>query len=155
MEDFEGESSASLLGIFLVYGTHRGRILYFLTRDTLGKNLLLPPWVWCSICLNFGESLLLPLWGWYLIHLRKNLLLPYWEFALDAWNIEEKSSTSLLRVIFDSFDPFSAFFTGDALLEMFEISRKSLLLPYWGWCLIGMRNKYSSSLSCHLIYIRN
>ena len=52
-----------------------------------------------------------------MIHLRKNLLLPYWGFALDAWHIEEESSTFLLRMMFSRFDPFeeesSASFTGD------------------------------------------
>ena len=42
IDDFEEESYASLLGIFLVYGAHWGRIFRFLTRDTLAKNLLLP-----------------------------------------------------------------------------------------------------------------
>ena len=47
----------------------------------------------------------------------KNLLLPYWGFALDAWNTKEGSSTSLLRMVFDMFDPLeeesSASFTRD------------------------------------------
>ena len=130
-----------------------------------------------------------------MIHLGKNLLLPYWGFTLDAWHIEEESSTFLLRMMFSRFDPFeeesSASFTGDLpwctwvhwggifclfhrynawyawtikeesstsfivmildtfgknlllpslgiLLEMLEMLKKSLLLPYWGWCLIGL-----------------
>ena len=44
VKDFEEESSASLLGIFLVYRTHWGRIFFSITRDTLGKNLLLSHW---------------------------------------------------------------------------------------------------------------
>ena len=42
IEDFKEESYASLLGMFFIYGTHCGRIFYFLTRETLSKSLLLP-----------------------------------------------------------------------------------------------------------------
>ena len=62
-EDFEGESSTSLLGIFLVYGTHWGRIFCFLTGDILGKNLLLPYKRFALMCLApLGKNLLPPPW---------------------------------------------------------------------------------------------
>jgi len=62
-EDFEGESSASLLGIFLVYGTHWGRIFCFLTGDILGKNLLLPYRGFALMCLGpSGKNLQPPPW---------------------------------------------------------------------------------------------
>ena len=43
-KDFEEESSASSLEIFLVYRTHWGRIFCSIIGDTLGKNLLLSHW---------------------------------------------------------------------------------------------------------------
>nr|POE54743.1 hypothetical protein CFP56_27817 [Quercus suber] len=113
MEDFKEESSASSLGIFV--------------WDSLRKNLLLPYWGYLGeesstsslgICFgvlgSIGEE----------------------SFAscIDAWNIEEESSISLLRMVFDKFDPFEeesfASCIGGILLEILEILRKNLLLPY-------------------------
>ena len=59
-KDFEGESFAPSLRIFLVYGIHWGRISYFLTGDILGKNLLLPYWGFALVCLGLLGKNLLP-----------------------------------------------------------------------------------------------
>ena len=45
-EDFEEEASSLEIFFFFfwVYWTHWGKIFYFLTGNTLGKNLLIPHW---------------------------------------------------------------------------------------------------------------
>ena len=67
----------------------------------LGKNLLLPSW-FIEDFKKEPSAFLLGIFVWD--SQGKNLLLPYWGFALDAWHIEEESSTSLLRMMFGSFD---------------------------------------------------
>ena len=89
------------------------------------------------------KSLLLPYWGWCLIgliHLRKNLLLPSLGIlclrCLKYWG---RVSTSLLRM-------------------MFEILRKSLLLPYREWCFTCFFRfvptfSFSPSLRLHSLHL--
>ena len=109
-EDFEEESSASSLGIFLG------------VQDSLGKNLLLPYWGY------FGEEFSASSLG-------KNLLLPYWRYFR-----EESSASSLgiaFNVLWSIVEESSAFSMG-MMLDTLELLRKSLLFPLWGCCLIGL-----------------
>ena len=79
----------------------------------------------------------------------------------DAWNIEEESSTSLRRMVFDMFDRLeeesSTSFTGDIIWDAWNIKEESfasllrmmflrfdparewlLCLSHWGWFLMHL-----------------
>ena len=108
----------------MVHGGLWGRIFYFLAREfcigLTGEESFASSLGTCFSVLGsireessassvgimldmfkfLGKSLILLLMRMIFYVFGKNLLLPYWEFALDTWNIEEESSTSLLRICF-------------------------------------------------------
>ena len=106
---FWGRLFCFFAGDFFMYDTYCGRIFRFLTGDLL----------WCT---------------W--VHWEGIFFLFHRYDAWCAWTIEEKSSTSSYEDnTWYIWEESSASITRETLLEMLEMLRKSLLLPYWEWCL--------------------